>query len=211
VLWFPFAFLLALCSFFIFGQTAGLETTFILPPRGVFSATTIASAPDLTVGYSSLSSSSQLTGMAVLEFRQNGVLVTQATIPISRGYVSGRFYARLDGNMNAGVAIANPFGGEMPVRYDVTDVNGVVIKSGVFSVATHGQLAAFLNQTPFSVAAPFEGTVAFSAQGTAYITPFRALTNERGEFLFTPVPVTDNSFISTGFYIPHFADGGGWS
>jgi hypothetical protein len=209
ILWLSFALLLTACGFLVFGQTPG-TVNFALPPKGVFSATTMGGTSGVTVGYASVSQLSQLfSGMAVLDFRQNSVLVSQAAIPINRGYLLGRFYARVGGNMNAAVAIATAGGS---IQYDARDVNGVVIKSGVFTVPPGGQLSAFLDQSPFNVAAPFEGTVTLTAQGpTPYITAFRTLTNERGEFLFTPVPITDNSFGSTRFYIPHFADGGGWS
>jgi len=44
------------------------------------------------------------------------------------------------------------------------------------------------------------------------VIAIRGLTNERGEFLITTLPVADVNVAPTaGFLFPHYADGGGWT
>jgi hypothetical protein len=197
----------------IWGQAARTTITFNLPAMGVLSATTSASGDTLRVGYSTLSTISAyaMTGLAIFGFRQNGVLVTEAATLINPGFSSGSFYVRAEGNINTGIAMSNADGGQTVVQYSLIDRNGDVAKTGSFTIAPRGQIATFLTESPFDVVAPFEGSFSFTSSTSIFVVPLRTLLNERGDFLLTTLPVSDPRMFETGYVIPQFADGGGWT
>src|SRR5438132_2625157 len=74
-------------------------------------------------------------------------------------------------------------------------------------------MAKFLNEPPFNGPSSLSGAFTFSSSIPIAVIALRGLTNERGEFLITTLPVTDlRSAAATGAIVfPHFADGGGWT
>jgi len=153
-------------------------------------------------------------GLAILGLRQNGVLVTEAAVPATPVTQSGRIYAEVDGAVNTGVAIANVSDADTDARisFFFTDQNGNDFGNGSLTVGAKQQIAAFLNQSPFNVAAPVRGTFTFTSSLPISAVGFRGFTNELGEFLITTLPmgsITSASVENLNF--PQFVDGGGWS
>ena len=81
--------------------------------------------------------------------------------------------------------------------------------------ATPDALALQLTNSEWMLSAP--GTpdarsMTFTSLAPVSVLAIRGRTNERSEFLISPLPVSDLSAPSTEIaYIPNFADGGGWS
>jgi hypothetical protein len=74
------------------------------------------------------------------------------------------------------------------------------------------QIARFLNEDPFNGGTSLSGTFTFRSSAPVGAVALRGLTNERGEFLMTTLPVSPLSPGETGLAIlPHFAAGGGWT
>ena len=77
-------------------------------------------------------------------------------------------------------------------------------------IPANGQIARFLNETPFNAGPSFRGTFTFNASAPIGVIALRGLTNERAEFLITTLPVVDlSAAVSETVVVPHFADGGG--
>src|SRR5262249_1185449 len=75
-----------------------------------------------------------------------------------------------------------------------------------------GQLVGFLDATPFNGPGQFQGAVSFSSDMPLGVIALRGLTNERGEFLMSTLPIVDTTGAVDGIQVlPDFADGGGWS
>src|SRR5205823_6235303 len=78
-----------------------------------------------------------------------------------------------------------------------------------------GQLAAFLREVPgFSaLPSPFQGTLLLHGPSAISVTGLRGRYNERGEFLITTTPATDeNAPVSSGpVFFPHIVDSGGYT
>jgi len=71
-----------------------------------------------------------------------------------------------------------------------------------------------MTQGPFNAPNPMEGTFTFtSSPGPVGAIALRGLTNERGEFLMSTLPVSPllSTPVSNPIVLPHFADGGGWT
>jgi len=99
------------------------------------------------------------------------------------------------------------------VQVTYTNLSGANVKTVVVTVPRQNQIAAFLNQPPFNAPPSFTGTVTMNAGGrrTVGIIALRGLTNERGDFLLTTLPVIPLGNSLGPVLIPQFAAGGGWT
>ncbi|HEY2931036.1 MAG TPA: BACON domain-containing carbohydrate-binding protein [Acidobacteriota bacterium] len=152
------------------------------------------------------------SGLALFNFRQNGVIVTEASVPASPMISSGRIYAQVDEKVNTGLAIANPGDEDALISFHFTDEDGKDFGAGSFVVTAHSQIAAFLDQPPFGAGALVNATMTFRASIPVGAVALRGHLNERSEFLLTTLPVADmGSLSSETLILPHFAEGGGWN
>lgn len=169
----------------------------------------------ISVGHAEVqadSGTSLLSGLAIFGFRPNGVLVTEAGVPASAPIASGRIYMDVNGPVNTGIAFANPTNSDVMVNFRFTDTTGADFKEGDFRLNANTQIAAFLNQAPFSGAASMRGMFSFDSSLPVGVIALRGFTNERGEFLVTTLPVSSGSGSTTSMQVlPQFADGGGWT
>src|SRR5207253_6429778 len=99
------------------------------------------------------------------------------------------------------------------LNFYFTDRNGTNFGAGSTIIDANGQIAKFLDQAPFNAGASVFGTFTFTASAPVAVIALRGLTNERGEFLITTLPVSDLSAAapSDTILFPYFADGGGWT
>ncbi len=168
----------------------------------------------IVTGYATLqiSSGSSPAGFEIFSLRQNGILVSEAAVPATTRLRNGRIYAEIAGAVNTGIAIANPNAEPATISYYFTDLNGTNSVQRTFTIAPNGQIAKFLDQHPFNGSAGTRGTFTFSSSVPIAAISLRGLTNERGEFLMTTVPVADLDSTSTQTLVfPHYADGAGWA
>jgi hypothetical protein len=170
------------------------------------------------VGYAHLvpnAGSATLSGSAIFGFRANNILISETSVGASPPIRSGRVFAEVsaDFTINTGIAIANPNAQAAAVSYFFTNAAGADLATGSFSIPAHGQVARFLNESPFNAAANFQGTFTVTSDVPVAVTVLRGFTNERSEFLLTTLPVTDLSASApTGTQLlAHYADGGGWT
>jgi hypothetical protein len=196
-----------------FAQTGTTSAPYSTPDRGGAVIETAGGVNPAVVGYGRVQPASSTTpsGVAVLDLRQNGVLVTEAGVPETAPILSGRTYVEVGGPNNTGIAFANPASGQVTISFSFTDANGNDFGQNFFVLAGNTQTAKFLSEAPFRAPA-FTGTFTFNASAQVSVVALRTLVNERGEFLVTPQPVTPlpDVFSSSTAVLGHFADGGGW-
>jgi hypothetical protein len=187
---------------------------FLLSDRGakVWNMTNASSG--ISVGYARIqtNSGSSPSGAAIFSYRSNGVLVSQATVPVSPLVQSGRIYVEVAGAANTGVAFVNPNAQDVAISFYFTDASGHDFAQGSFTLGANRQISAFLNQSPFNLPVATEGTFSFTSTNSISVIGLRGFTNERGEFLMTTLPVTSLGLTngSTSTVVPHFAIGQGW-
>src|SRR5262249_49101193 len=129
--------------------------------------------------------------------------------PASAALQNGRILAEVNDQVNTGLAIANPNSQPATISFYFTDNSGN-FGTGNFTIPAQGQLARFLNQSPFNSGPLVNGTFTFSSSVRVAAVALRGLINERGDFLITTLPVIDlNKPPSGQVVIPHFADGSG--
>jgi hypothetical protein len=199
------------------GGTATNTSSYSIQNYGAVSQTSSGTSASVSAGYAVIqpnAGSSAPSGVAIFGFRQNNILVSEAGVPVSALIQSGRIYAEVNGPVNTGLAIANPNSQAATISFYFKDQSsaGTNFGAGTATVPPNGQIAAFLNQSPFNGGSSLSGTFTFSSNVPVAVVALRGLTNERSEFLLTTLPVSPLT-AATGeiAYFPHFADGGGWS
>lgn len=193
-------------------RSMGLE--FDLPDRGV-SESTSSNGASLRTGSVMVEpalGNVAPAGIAILGFRRDGILISEVAIPAVRPLTGVRLYAEVAGPLNTGVAIANPGSTPSDVSFVVTGSDGGTVTDGLMTLSAGQQLARFLTEAPFSVAALSGGTLTLSASSPVAVTALRLFTNERLELFMTAIPAVDLSLPvgSDVVVLPHFADGSGW-
>jgi hypothetical protein len=162
------------------------------------------------------------SGVAIISFQQNNILVSEAGVPASPPIQNGRVYAEVNRRVNTGLAIANPNNQAAIISFFFTDQNGANFGSGTTTIPPNGQLAKFLDEPPFNGGSSVSGTFTFNSNQPVAVVALRGLINERSEFLMTTLPVSPVSAAGAatgtgpgaagemGFF-PQFADGAGWT
>src|SRR2546430_17113189 len=106
-----------------------------------------AGHPNLALGYARTQTSSGAAlpaGMAVFGYRQNGILVSEASAPVMPLISSGRIDA-----VNTAVAIANPNAQAVTVNFYFSDVSGNNFGHGSPILPASHQAAVFPGPRPF--------------------------------------------------------------
>jgi len=193
-------------------QTPGLMRGFNLQDRGSISFAA-AGGENLASGYTRIqviSGSTLPVGMAILSNRQNGVLISEESVPAMPLMLSGRSYVEIGPSTRTGVAIANPNAQPVTVSFYFTDTSGNRTAQGSTIIGANSQLAAFLDQSPFN-SATSRGTFTFTASALVSAIAFETDLNERNEPLMTTLPVIDLSAPPSGMQtVAHFVWAGDW-
>src|SRR5207249_10073538 len=100
-------------------------------------------------------------GFAIFALRQNGVLVSEASVPAAHAIRSGRIIATARGAVNTGIAIVNPSSAAALISFYFTDATGQTSHQGSFTLDVGAQIARFLPEAPFNGSAPMDGTFTF--------------------------------------------------
>jgi hypothetical protein len=165
---------------------------------------TAGTAPFVQVGSIRIipsANSSAPSGFSIFSLTSNGVTVTEATvaaqIPSSafRMFVDTATTVLPPMTVSNAIVITNPSPTAATVTFELTTAFGALVGQGFVStltVAPFGHVARFVEELfPFPIS-PFQGVLRITA-GTSQVlvTGFRTRRNERGDFLITTIPVTN--------------------
>ena len=198
-------------------------TSFSISDQGAATYDTRGTGSGLTVGYARVQANAGSTtpaGYLIISLKENGVLVSEVTVPAVLPITSGRIYADNAGPGRTGIAMVNPNSTDAVVSFYFTP--GFLFcdcpkpSVGSFILPAHSQIASFVNEAPFNalfIFNPAIGTLTFSSNVPIAVIALHGHTNERGKFLMTTLPVADLSepASSAAVFIPQYADGGGWT
>jgi len=197
------------------------QITYSIPPRSSKRYSTVSTSSQMMIG------SAQVTpvflnpapvGVAIFSFNNGGITVAEAGTPSMSLGSAFRMYAEADQSnaIKTGVAIRNSGKADATVNFELTRLDGTSAGlSGKLVIPASGQQSLFLNQIPGfeSLATPFKGVLRISsAAGNIAVLGLRGRWNERGDFIFTTTPATDESRpVPSTVAFPHIVDGGGYS
>ena len=165
------------------------------------------------VGYARVTNSAGLapSGLAIFGNRSGGVLISEAGVPAAPLLTQGRIYGESSTFVRSGLALANPNSDPAVLSFTFTDESGRDVYSNSATIDPNSQIAAFLDESPFSGPAAFLGSFTFTSSKPVSVVAVRGAYNERSEFLMTTLPVVDLNSVGSTAVFPYFADGAGWT
>jgi hypothetical protein len=118
------------------------------------------------------------------------------------------------GAIQSGFAITNLSAAPATVNLELTALDGTTASPAAsVTVPANGQVVSFLNQAFPTLALPFKGVLRISGGGASglSVVGIRGRYNERGDFLITTTPPTDEASppSSAEFLFPELITGGG--
>jgi len=206
---------------------AAIDFPYAIPARSALRFDTAGVLSTVQVGSIRITpapASNAPSGFAILSRTTNGITVTQTTVAAQAAASSFRMFVDTAATtvlpptlIDNAVVITNPSPTAATVTFELTTASGALFGQGFVSTLTvpaFGHVARFLEELfPFSVI-PFKGVLRITA-GTSQVivTGFRTRSNERGDFLLTTIPVTNELVPApTGELVfPHVVNLGGFT
>ena len=159
------------------------------------------------------------SGLGVFSFKTGGITVSEAGVPALPEASAFRVYVEASGtpgavdSIRSGLAITDTSGTTNTVTMELTDLDGATLGSAAtLTIPPSGQVAHFLDEV-FTLASNFSGVLRVTSTSAVAIVGLRARVNQRGDFMITTTPPTNEVAAPTSVdtYFPHLADSGGWS
>ncbi len=200
----------------------GSSFAYSIPPRSSQRFTTSNPAGSVSVGSVRATSdvgSISPSGLGIFSFITGGFTVSGAGVPALREASAFRVYVEASGtpgamdSVRSGLAITDTSGTTNTVTIELTDLDGVTVGAAeTLSIPPSGQVAQFLDEI-FTLPANFSGVLRVTSTADVAILGLRARTNQRGDFMITTTPPSNELTAPTSVdvYFPHIADSGGWS
>src|SRR5262249_2352326 len=129
------------------------------------------------------------SGVAIIGFWNNGMIVSETGVPASVSVGSGLISAEIGGQVKNCVGVANPNNESSLVTFFFFNSNGSVVRQGSFVLRPNQHVSAFLDQLPFAGPNSFKGTFKFIATAPVSVVALLGHTNQRNEFLMTTLPL----------------------
>ena len=201
---------------------SGSSFPFSVPAGGAAVFETTGERSTIKSGWISAGSSGEaLAGAVVFRFIQNGVVVTETGVPAGTSSDQFRTYVDTADGHGSGIAIANPYDSPITLTFTPMNLDGTAKGSAVTkTLGPYGQMAQFVEQMipswkigdrgVLQIVARSSGQLFFAPQVPALA--LRSLTNERGEFLLTTLPIAPaNRVASSPLVFPQIATGAGYT
>jgi trimeric autotransporter adhesin len=201
------------------------NTTFeySVPPRSSQKLTTAGAAATTVVGSIRVSPKQgpTPTPMVVFSRQTGGITISEAAVNVTtasvlRMYVESSGTSGEPGNIQSGLAIANPSASPVTVTIELTQLDGSRLPGldpASINLTGFAQVSKFLVDLFPTVANPFKGVLRIVSNSSALsVVGLRGHYNERRDFLITTTPpVIENDQVSPpATLFPHLADGGGY-
>ena len=119
------------------------------------------------------------------------------------------------GSLRSGLAIANTSSTATTAIFELSTLDGT--STGLTASTTvpgSGHVSKFVDELFPTLTTPFQGVLRITSTSTSVaVLGLRARTNERGDFLITTTPPTDETAGATTdeLLFPQLANGGGWT
>jgi hypothetical protein len=180
---------------------------FSIPNQGGLSASTMGSSNPLMVGYATIQPDAQLTtppGVAIMGFSSGNILRTEAAVPASRLFRTGRMHVEIDGGVRTGISVVNPHTVGVTVTLSLTTSGGTA--SANLTLSPNQHTSKFVDE--LFVGSGYQGTLTVTGTSDLVAVGIRSVLNEQGGFLLTTTPVFDTARFG-GALLASLADGGG--
>jgi hypothetical protein len=197
------------------------QLTYSIPPRSSKRFSTMNASGQMTEGTAQVTPAlynAPPVGVAIFSYHNSGITIAEAGTPTTGLGSAFRMYAEADKTnlIVTAIAVENAGPSDTTVNFDLTGLNGTSMGlSGHLVVPANGQRALFVDQIPGfeNLPMPFKGVLRIStANPTITVLGVRSRWNERGDYIFTTTPATnENAPASPQLMFPHIVNGGGYS
>ena len=191
------------------------SSPFSMPRSGGATLQTGGRSRDAAFGYATVEAGANTqppAGIALIELRQVGALVTSLALPAPALIQSGRFLIDINAQLTQALSFANPTDEEVTVDFYFTDLLGTAGAASQAQVPPRTQLSRFITDAPYGIGAGAVGTLTFVSSAPIYAAAFRVALNERNESVLSVAPIIDLARYPTGPpVIAQFAEGVGWT
>ena len=215
----------------VFVSSAVARVTLSLPAGGTVSTSTLGPTDELIAGYAAVSvnAGSAPYGTAVFSYTQNGVVVSEAGVPVSPPTRAARFFVDSRAgvsagtgsgtvNVSTGFAAVNQGNAEASLALKLRNVFGETLVQGTVRLARGAHMAKFLNQLapdfvmPPSIVFDGLGSLEITSDQPVSVLALRLTINQRGDLLMTTTPIADLGKPAPAgtLAFPQIADGGGY-
>lgn len=201
----------------------GTSVSFSLPARGTRKFVTAGIGQSVQTGSIRVVpavGSATPSGVVVFTYKSSGITVTEAGVPAASIANTLRAYVESSSApgqpiISSGIAVVNPANSPVTVDVELTTLTGAATAfKRTLTLSANGQTAAFLNELFPNLPSAFQGILRASSQSSGIgAAVLRGRVNERGEFLITALPTTDERTTSASApaFFPHLVDGGGYT
>ena len=194
-----------------------------IPARGVFAVTLNSADGNLASGSIRISAgngSIAPSGLAIFSLKNNGVTVSEASVPISPPAFAFRVYAQSQGAPDAvgssktAIALANPTSSSALVNFELIQADGT--STGLATsvmIPPGGQMSQFVNELIPNAPATFSGVLHVSSATPVIGIGLRLTTNGGGDVLMSTIPAVSETQNGTPqqLLFPHVVSGGGFT
>ena len=157
--------------------------------------------------------------LGIFSYTLGGVRVSEATLAALRGnqlrtYIENSGVQGTIGSIQSGFAIANAGSSTAAVNIEAFRLDGTSTGlTSSLSIPVGGKTAKFTSEIFPSLPSPFKGTMKLTSTNAISVVGLRGRYNERGDFLITTLPPTEEATqgSSTEVIFPHIVDGGGYT
>ena len=206
------------------GQTVS-TFAYSIPGGGAFRLLTAGQSSLVRTGSVQIvpdAGSNSPTSLSIFSFKPAGVTVSEAGVSSISG-TAFRMYVEASGtpgtipSIQTGIAIANYSSSPAAVTFDLTGLDGSSLGlTASVTVPSNGQVARFLNEifAPQALPQRLQGVLRITTSGSGLaVVGLRGRYNERGDFLITTTPPTNESAPATAtpLFFAHLANGGGYT
>ncbi len=189
---------------------------FEVAPQGASSVITKGTRTDAVFGYAvaePVMPGTQLTGLEIVDRKQNGASVSEVGVPAPPLTQIGRLFVDVSSTGQSVLSIANPNDQDATVDFFYTDSTGATTQFATATVTAHQHFSRFVTSDPLNIMAP--GTLNFTSSIPVAATAFFMNNNESGELLLSHTPIVDpidhtEQVGDKTLTIPQFAEGAGW-
>lgn len=172
----------------------------------------------LKVGYAVVTSTSGALPAGALVFSQNnnsGGLASQAGVLNAPQTTFARLYierASAPLKRNTGIALVNRNSSAATVNVNLASLDNSISLSTTLNVPANGHLARFIDELMSGVPADFKGMLTLTSNVPIAPVTLRLTNNQRGEVLFSTLPVADLNHPPSGQQIlSQIVDGGSYT
>jgi len=195
---------------------AGPQSTlnYAIPAGGMVKFST-AGTGTLRVGYAVVTPASGPLpiGSGVFTSKSSVGISSQAGVPNSPQTTMARLFVEVASSplsRNTGIAVVNPNAATATVNLGLAGLDGTAL-SGVLTIPPNGHVAKFINELIPSMPANFQGVLTLNSDVPVSPLTLRLTKNQRGEDIFSTLPVVDLNNPPLGaLFLPQIVDGGGF-